>query len=68
MSTWKIYAHQSGAARCYIMRKFEGGAPVQTARFSHHDIERMRDLMRCAGLHCQPRQDGDEPAMVEAWQ
>ena len=68
MGTWKISAHQSGAAKCYVVRKFQYGQPVQSAKFSHHDIDRLRDVMRHAGLRCQPPAIGETPDVVEVWQ
>ena len=69
MSTWKIYAaQQRGAARSYIMRKFEYGTPVQSARFCHDDIERMRDLLRKAGLNRKQPDFGDTSDIIEVWQ
>jgi hypothetical protein len=68
MGTWKISAHQSGAAKCYVVRKFQYGQPVQSAKFSHDDIDRLRDVMRHAGLRCQPPAIGETPDVVEVWQ
>jgi hypothetical protein len=68
MGTWKIYAHQSGAAKCYVVRKFQYGAPVQSAKFSHSDIDRLRDLLRQAGMQPQKPALGEAPDVVEVWQ
>jgi hypothetical protein len=68
MKVWKISAHLSGAARCYVVRKFERGAPVQSARFSHSDIDRLRDLLRQAGMQPQKPALGEAPDVVEVWQ
>jgi hypothetical protein len=68
MSTWKIYAHQSGAAQTYVVRKFEYGSPVQAAKFSHSDIDRLRDLLRHAGLRRKLPDFGDTSDIVEVWQ
>lgn len=67
---WTIYDHPTDWPEWYVARAFtitpEGSEPGDTVEL-HRDIEALRRAMQRRGLYCLPRNEGDEPQIVETW-
>src|SRR5580698_1109810 len=66
---WTIYEKPLDHPEGYIARRFESGKGVHgpTMDTIEGELEAIRDIFQRAGLFKLPRDDGDEPQIVETW-
>jgi hypothetical protein len=68
---WTVYDHPRDFPDAFVARLWKvgrGGRPVATGQtVVSHDIEIIRGAFRDAGLTCLPRQEADDPKIVEVW-
>jgi len=66
---WTIYERPLDHPEGYIARRFESGKGVHgpTMDTIEGELEAIRDIFQRAGLFKLPRDDGDEPQIVETW-
>lgn len=67
---WTIYDHPRDAPDLFVARKhlIERGFSVATSEaFACKSLEPLRERMLEMGLTCLPRQEGDDPVIVESW-
>jgi hypothetical protein len=71
LAMWTLYDRPTDFPDMYVARLFvigPGGRPRATGRIViSDDIEGIRDGFRMAGLTRLPRQDDDDPKIVEVW-
>jgi hypothetical protein len=69
LSMWTVYERPRDYPHGYIARRFEiaGGEPRPTTDVVIGSLDVIRGYMEMHGLHCLPRQEADEPQIVECW-
>lgn len=67
---WSIYDHPSDYPNHFVARRWliarEGPRPTTDVLVAD-GIDRLRTEFHQRGLYCQPREPGDDPAVVETW-
>lgn len=64
---WVIYDHPADFPGCFVARLFEGEQPTEQVMVSA-DLEPIRTLLSAElGLVLIPRDDSDDPTIVESW-
>ncbi|PWC64010.1 hypothetical protein TSH7_10050 [Azospirillum sp. TSH7] len=65
---WTIYDNPSDAPGRFVLRPFSSrnGQP-DTWACTSKTAEALRELMQRLGLTCMPRQNGDDPVILESW-
>jgi hypothetical protein len=66
LTIWTVYDHPKDYPNNYVARRFENDIP-QHEFMVCPDLETIRLLMVCKGLTRIPRQEGDDPVIVEVW-
>lgn len=71
LSMWTVYERPSDYPELYVARRWDivrhAREPVWTDDVrTAPTLEGLRALLP-PGLHCMPRQHGDEPQVVEVW-
>lgn len=68
---WTIYDHPRDHPDLFVARAYligEGPEPVPSNEgIAHRELEPLRQQMRDWGLTCLPRNEGDDPMIVETW-
>ncbi len=70
LNIWTIYYNPSDMPGYFVLRRhvvLDGATGPSPEAYWSEFIEPLRDEMRKRHLHCMPRQDGDEPHIVESW-
>jgi hypothetical protein len=70
LALWVIYDHPRDYPDYYVLRpQIVAGAKVvtSTVAWTSKSVEALREVMEDMGLHCMPRQDDDDPVIVETW-
>lgn len=70
LSIWTVYERPLDYPDCYVARRhqIEAGYSVATPEAILSDtLEPLRGRMLEMGLTCLPRQEGDDPHIVESW-
>lgn len=70
LEMWTIYDHPRDAPEFSVARKWLilPGCPIWTdVTMMEDDVETLRKYFITAGRHCLPREDGDDPVIVESW-
>lgn len=71
LSMWTVYERPRDYPQGYIARRFEitgGPEPRPTTDVVvGESLDVIRGYMELHGLYCLPRQEGDEPQIVENW-
>lgn len=66
---WAIYDHPKDYPDHYIARKWlvtkEGSKPTEVI-LADVNLESLRKCLP-AGLYCLPRQENDDPVLIETW-
>ena len=63
---WTIYDHPIDYPDCWVARLFEGTEPTGSIVCST-DLEMVRHEMFMMGLVCMPRDEDDDPKILENW-
>ena len=63
---WTVYERPVDYPDLYVARLFEGESPTDQMLVCP-DLEPIREELRQRGLTCLPRDDDDEPQIVESW-
>lgn len=70
LSIWTIYDHPKDFPGGYVARRWDvtpvGSKPTCEHIYSD-DLEQLRDEMATRMLTCIPRQDLDDPVILESW-
>lgn len=70
LSLWTVYDHPKDFPHGYIARRWEvtpAGATPTGDIITNPSLELMRVMMEAQGLSCLPRQEDDDPAVLESW-
>lgn len=70
LSMWTVYDHPTDYPEGFIARRWAIGKGTMTATAEvmlSADLDGIRDAMTGLGLTPLPRQDGDDPCIVETW-
>lgn len=65
---WTIYDNPSDAPGRFVLRPFSStkGTP-DTWACTSKTADALREFMQRLGLTCMPRQEGDDPVILESW-
>jgi hypothetical protein len=63
---WTVYERPRDFPNSCVARKWIGENPTPQILIAP-SVEALRVIFRGAGLACIPRQEGDEPHIVEIW-
>lgn len=66
MQIWTIYDHPKDFPNNYVARCFVNGRPTDSL-IIYPEIQPLRDLFEGMGLVCMPRDENDDPVIVESW-
>lgn len=69
LNIWTIYADPKDFPHNYVARRFEVDrhGPKPTNDIVVGDLRIIREGFRYSGLTCLPRNEADEPQIVESW-
>lgn len=70
LSIWTLYDHPRDAPESFVARRFAitGGNSFPTDEiYLSETLEPLRAMMAEKGLVCMPRQEGDDPVIIESW-
>lgn len=69
-SIWTITENPRDFPGLFVARRnvaVQGGSVATDEAYSANDIEPLRAMFREAGLVCIPRDETDDPVIVESW-
>lgn len=66
LTIWVIYDHPIDFPSNYVARKHLNERPTSELMIAP-DIEQIRWVLQLRGFICFPRQEGDDPKIVECW-
>lgn len=69
LAMWTIYKHPSDYPGKYVARRFDvsaGGVVGTDNLFVEKDYNKLLGMLPL-GLHCLPRDENDDPNIVETW-
>ena len=70
LSIWTLYDHPRDHPQHFIARRHEiaeGGSKPTNDILVSASLDRLRTQMQQRGLFKLPREDGDDPVIVESW-
>jgi len=71
LAIWTVYENPSDYPDMYVARLWEIGGRSAIAATGQLMVEKrlfkLRQRLRKLGLFCMPRQDDDDPVIVETW-
>lgn len=70
LSIWTLFDSPLDMPGQFVLRRFEivpGGSRPTAEFYASTDPNELRQLMIRRGLYCMPRDDRDEPHIVESW-
>ena len=71
LNVWTVYDHPADFPAGYVARRFETGGgrpePLATGDAFTGDLVAIRAAFERCGLYRMPRQESDEPQIVESW-
>jgi len=69
LTMWTVYEHPSDWPDWYVARAWEIHSDGPRATGNMHMARTLYDLRKLLpyGLFCMPRQNGDDPCIVEVW-
>jgi hypothetical protein len=70
VSIWTIHERPKDYPTGFVAKMFElSSAGPQPTRYAirSEELEPIREKLSRAGLVCLPRDDGDEPQIIESW-
>lgn len=66
LKIWTVYEKPKDFPNCFVARLFEGEEATAEIMVCG-DIEPIREELRRRGLVCFPRDENDDPVIVESW-
>jgi hypothetical protein len=69
LSMWTVYDHPRDFPEHFVARRWEVTATSAVARdaVASDDLPKLRAWLADLGLARMPRNDGDDPAIIETW-
>jgi hypothetical protein len=66
LQIWTVYEKPKDFPHCFVARMFEGDEATDEIMVCS-DLEPIRQELAKRGLVCLPRDENDDPVIVESW-